>query len=54
VAAGEPVATIHFNSETRIQRARQLITDSCVIANAAPATKRPLIHRVIQRPGEKH
>jgi pyrimidine-nucleoside phosphorylase len=54
VAVGEPVATIHFNSEARLQRARQLITDSCVIANAAPATKRPLIHRVIQRPGEKH
>jgi pyrimidine-nucleoside phosphorylase len=54
VAVGEPVATIHFNSEARVQRARQLITDSCVIANAAPATKRPLIHRVIQRPGEKH
>jgi thymidine phosphorylase len=50
---GDRVA-VHFNSEARVQRARQLITDSCVIANAAPATKRPLIHRVIQRPGEKH
>jgi thymidine phosphorylase len=54
VSAGEPLATIHFNSEARLQRARQLITESCVISNAAPATKRPLIHRVIQRAGGKH
>ena len=44
VAAGEPLATIHYNSEAKAARARQLIEASCEIGNAAPA-KRPLIHQ---------
>ena len=46
VAAGEPLATIHYNAESKAVRARQLIEASCEIADSAPA-KRPLIHRVI-------
>ena len=51
VKAGELLATIHYNSETRAQRAAQLIVDSCEIAEAAPQ-KRPLVHRVIRKSGE--
>jgi pyrimidine-nucleoside phosphorylase len=54
VSVGEPLATIHYNDEGRAQRARQLIADSCEIPEAAPRTKRPLIHRVIAKSGEKH
>ncbi|HTW57023.1 MAG TPA: thymidine phosphorylase [Terriglobales bacterium] len=46
VSAGEPLATIHYNSESKAQRARQLIESSVEVAAAAPA-KRPLIHKVI-------
>jgi pyrimidine-nucleoside phosphorylase len=54
VAAGEPIATIHYNAEPQAARARQLIAASCQIANAAPSSKRPLIHRVIEKSGEKN
>jgi thymidine phosphorylase len=54
VAAGEPLATIYYNAEARTARARQLIEASCVVRDAAPSTKRPLIHRVIGKSGEKH
>ena len=47
VAAGEPLATIHYNAETRAVRAKQLIEESCRIEDAAPRTQRTLIHRVI-------
>jgi pyrimidine-nucleoside phosphorylase len=53
VASGEPVATIYYNSNERLDRARQMIAAACVIADEAPSTKRPLIHRVIQKSGEK-
>jgi pyrimidine-nucleoside phosphorylase len=53
VAAGESLATIYYNSETKAQRARQLIESSCTIADTEPA-KRPLIHRVIGKSGEKN
>jgi pyrimidine-nucleoside phosphorylase len=52
VAAGEAIATIHYNAEAQAARARQLIEASCAIAGGAPA-KRPLIHRVIGKSGEK-
>jgi pyrimidine-nucleoside phosphorylase len=54
VAAGEPLATIHYNADAQAARARQLIEASCKIADAAPSMKRPLIHRVIGTSGEKH
>jgi pyrimidine-nucleoside phosphorylase len=53
VAAGEGIATILYNSETKAQRARQLIESSCTITDSPPA-KRPLIHRVIRKSGEKN
>jgi pyrimidine-nucleoside phosphorylase len=53
VTAGEPIATIYYNSETRAQRARQLIESSCQIGDAKPA-KRPLIHKVIEYSAEKN
>jgi pyrimidine-nucleoside phosphorylase len=53
VETQEPLATVYYNSETRAEQARLLIADSIQIADAAPA-KRPLIHRVIQKSGEKH
>jgi len=49
VSKGEPIATIHYNSETRATRARQLIEESYRIANSPVCEKRPLIHRVIGR-----
>jgi pyrimidine-nucleoside phosphorylase len=54
VAAGEPLATIYYNSEAQVPRARQLIEASCLATDEALSTRRPLIHRVIQKSGEKH
>ena len=54
VAAGEPLATIYYNSEAQAPRARQLIEASCLVTDEAPSTRRPLVHRVIQKFGEKH
>jgi pyrimidine-nucleoside phosphorylase len=54
IAAGEPLATIYYNAETRAARARQLLEESYQIADSAPREKRPLIHRVIGKPGEKN
>ncbi len=47
VAAGEPLATIHYNDEARAARAQQLLLQSCEIAEKPNLHKRPLIHRVI-------
>jgi pyrimidine-nucleoside phosphorylase len=52
VAAGEPLATVHYNDEGRAERARQMISESCQIADTAPSS-RPLIHRVIRRSRER-
>ncbi len=54
VATGEPIATIYYNVEAKATRARQLIEASYVVTDAAPATKRPLIHRIIGKSGEKN
>ena len=54
VSAGESLATIYYNAETRAARARQLLEESYQIADSAPREKRPLIHRVIGKPGEKN
>jgi pyrimidine-nucleoside phosphorylase len=53
VSAGESLATIHYNSEARAERAHRLIAESIQIAGGAPP-KRPLIHRVIQKSGDQH
>ena len=58
VSAGEPLATVYYNSEERAARARQLLEQSYQIAASLPHGKRPLIHRVIggviEKSGEKN
>ena len=54
VTAAEPLATIHYNSEHRAARARELIQASYQISGSPNVEKRPLIHRVIARSGEKN
>jgi pyrimidine-nucleoside phosphorylase len=53
VAAGEAIATIHYNGDAQAARARELIQASCEITDEVPE-KRPLIHRVIEKSGEKN
>ncbi len=47
IALGEPLATIHYNSEDRATRAHELIQASYRISDSANPEKRQLIHRVI-------
>src|SRR5258708_17498830 len=54
VSAGEPFATIHYNAATKAVRATQLLEESFPFADAPPDKKRPLINRVIGKPGEKN
>ena len=54
VAMGEPLATIHYNSEARATLARQLIEQSYQITDSTSIEKRPLIHRVIGKSGENN
>jgi thymidine phosphorylase len=54
VATGDAIATIYYNAEAQSARAAQLIEASCVVAEAAPPTKRPLVHGVIGKSGEKN
>jgi len=54
LSAGEPLATIYYNAETRAARARQVLEASYQIADSPVREKRPLIHRVIGKPGEKN
>ena len=53
VKKGERLATIHYNSDTRGQRAKKLMEESYQVSAAAPA-KRPLVHRVIQKDKSLH
>jgi thymidine phosphorylase len=54
VTKGEPVCTIHYNSEDRAARAKQLMQESYRIEEAPPKQRRPLIHRVIPTSGDKN
>jgi pyrimidine-nucleoside phosphorylase len=54
VSNGEPIATIHYNSQARAEQAKQLIETSCRIEDAPPTSKRPLIHKVIEHVAEKN
>jgi len=54
VSAKETLATIHYNSESRAGRAKQLIQESYHISGAPPAQGRPLVHRVINGSGGKN
>jgi pyrimidine-nucleoside phosphorylase len=49
ISAGEPLATIYYNSEALLARAQQLLRESCRINDSPPTEKRPLIHQVIGR-----
>jgi pyrimidine-nucleoside phosphorylase len=53
VTAGEPLCTIHYNSQARAARAKTLIEASYQIGDVTPP-KRPLIHRVIGKSGDKN
>ncbi len=54
VALAEPLATIHYNSETRAAQARELIEQSYRITDLSFTERRPLLHRVIEKSGEKN
>jgi pyrimidine-nucleoside phosphorylase len=54
VSAGEALATIHYNAEARAVRARQLLLESYQIADSPARERRPLIHGVIGKAGEKN
>jgi len=53
VSEGEPLCTVHYNSEARGARARTLLQESHQIGDAPPAHTRPLVHRVITKSGGK-
>ena len=54
VNAGESLCTIHYNSESRAVRAKQLLEDSYQITDAPPHERRPLLHRVIIGSGREN
>jgi pyrimidine-nucleoside phosphorylase/thymidine phosphorylase len=54
VSAKEPLATVHYNSESRASRAKQVIQESYHVSGAPSAKVRPLVHRVIQGSGGKN
>jgi pyrimidine-nucleoside phosphorylase/thymidine phosphorylase len=54
VSRGEALATIHYNAEARAASARQLLEKSYQIADSPPLDKRPLIHRVIGKAGDRN
>ncbi len=47
VEKGEPLATIHFNSDAKLAEAKALIAVSYIIGENAPQEKRPLVRRII-------
>jgi len=51
VGVGEPLCTVHFNSETRAARAIELLLQSYRISDAPLAQKKKLVHRVIRGSG---
>jgi pyrimidine-nucleoside phosphorylase len=54
IAVGEPLASLHYNSEPRAASARQLLEQSWLITDAPPTERCPLIHRVIGTTGESN
>jgi len=54
VSAGEALCTVHYNSEARGARAKTLLQESFQIGDAPPTHRRPLVHRVITKSGEKN
>jgi thymidine phosphorylase len=51
VRKGDPLCTIHYNSDAHLADARLLLQNAYRIAEKPPAVKRPLIHRVIAGKG---
>jgi pyrimidine-nucleoside phosphorylase len=51
VTAGEPFCTVHFNSETKGARAKELLLQSYRITDAPLEHKKKLVHRVIRGSG---
>ncbi len=47
VEKGEPLATIHYNSEAKLAEAKALIAGSYFFGEKAPREKRPLVRRII-------
>ena len=47
VEAGEPLCTLHYNSDARLAEARRLVEQAYRIAASPPAATPPLVHRVI-------
>ena len=47
VARGEPLCTIHYNSEPRVAAARQMIEASYQISDQPPSSGQPLVHGLI-------
>lgn len=52
VRAGEPLVTIHYNSNARLSEARRILEESYAVATQPPIARRPLIHHIIQ--GTRH
>ena len=51
VDRGEPLCTVHYNSDARLGSAQSLLQQAYRIADKQPAVRRPLIHRVIAGKG---
>lgn len=49
VAAGEPLCTVHYNSDARLEEALGMLRAGYHIAPVAPETPRTLIHQIIER-----
>jgi pyrimidine-nucleoside phosphorylase len=47
VKKGEPLATIHYNSDAKLAEAKNLIAGSYQVGDAAPSQPRPLVRRVL-------
>jgi thymidine phosphorylase len=47
VERGEPLCTLHYNAEARLEEARRLVETAYLIGPEKPKTIPPLIHRVI-------
>jgi thymidine phosphorylase len=47
VERGEPLCTLHYNSEGRLAEAQRLVETAYKVESEKPKTLPPLIHRVI-------
>jgi len=48
VSAGEPLCTVHYNSDARLAEAQEMITHAYTIVREPPANQRVLVHKVIE------